>query len=61
VTIILNVQRFNPVTGEFETAGYFNCEIVGVDFPLQAGEGYIVTMVQEVSGRDLKLPVPFAD
>ncbi len=50
VTVILNIQRFNPVTGEFETAGYFNGEIVGVDFPLQAGEGYIVTMVQEVSG-----------
>ena len=52
-TVILNIQRFNPVTGEFETAGYFNGEIVGVDFPLQAGEGYIVTMIKEVSSIEI--------
>ncbi len=52
-TVILNIQRFNQDTGKFETAAYFNGGIVGVDFPLIAGEGYIVTMIQEVSNIEI--------
>ena len=55
-TVILNIQRFNPDTGEFETAGYFNDGIVGVDFPLRAGDGCFVTMLKEVNGIDPKAP-----
>ena len=49
-TVISSIQRFNPDTGKFETAGYLNGQIVGVDFPISTGEGYFIYMKQEVMG-----------
>jgi hypothetical protein len=41
--MVTSVQRYNSVTGAFETAGFDeNGQIVGIDFPIIAGEGYIV-------------------
>ncbi len=48
---VSSIQRFNPTTGEFETAGYgLSGQCVGVDFPIEAGEGYFVFMKQEKLG-----------
>ena len=45
-----SIQRYNPVTGHFETAG-FNVagQLYGVNFSIQAGEGYFVHMHQAVT------------
>ena len=40
----ISIQQFNPDTGRFETAGFRNGVIVGVDFPLLPGKGYFVHM-----------------
>ena len=42
--IVSSIQRFNPDTGMFETAGYYNNQPAGVNFPIRAGEGYIIYM-----------------
>ena len=48
---VSSIQRFNPYTGRFETAGYNQTgQPVGVDFPIMAGEGYIVSMRGSRSG-----------
>ncbi len=46
----ISIQRFNPDTGNFETASYLNGEIMGIDFPIRAGEGYFIYMKQGVLG-----------
>jgi len=46
----ISIQRFNPGTGNFETASYLNGEIVGVNFPIKPGEGYFIYMKQDVFG-----------
>jgi hypothetical protein len=45
-----SIQRFNPETGQFETASYHDGQIEGVDFPMRLGEGYIVYMKEDVLG-----------
>ena len=52
-TIISNIQRFNPDTGRFDTAGYQDDRVAGVDFPIKAGEGYLINMRQNVSNFEL--------
>ena len=47
--MISSVQRYNPDTGGFETAGYRNGVPEGVDFSIKPGEGYFITMHQAVS------------
>lgn len=42
--IILSIQRFDLGSGSFETAGYENDVIVGVDFPIIRGEGYLINI-----------------
>ncbi|MEW6215831.1 MAG: thrombospondin type 3 repeat-containing protein, partial [Nitrospirota bacterium] len=49
-TVVSSIQRFNTDTGMFETAGYLNGQIVGVDFSMKAGEGYFIYMKKEVLG-----------
>lgn len=49
-TVVSSIQRFNTDTGKFETAGYINGEIVGVDFPIKAGEGYFIYMKKDLLG-----------
>jgi len=43
---VVSVQRFNKITGLFETASFKDSAPVGVDFPMQEGEGYLVFMKQ---------------
>ena len=46
-----SIQRFNPVTSVFETVSYdMGGTLVGVDFPIVPGEGYIIYMLQDVTG-----------
>jgi len=49
-TVVASVQRFNRATGLFETVGYHGTTPVGTDFPILRGEGYIITMRQDVTG-----------
>jgi hypothetical protein len=53
--VISSVQRFNPLSGEFETAGYRTGKIVGMDFPIRGGEGYFLFMPSDVSDWDISL------
>jgi len=46
----ISIQQFNPVTGRFESAGFLNGQTVGVDFPLDAGKGYFINMIKNLSG-----------
>jgi hypothetical protein len=46
---VASVQRYSPQTGIFETAGFTDeGQIVGIDFPIVPGEGYLIFMRQEV-------------
>ena len=49
-TVVSSIQRYNPGTGKFETAGYRNGQAIGVDFSIKAGEGYFIHMIQDVPG-----------
>lgn len=50
-SVVSSIQRFNPTTGQFETAGYgSNGQPVGADFPIVGEEGYIVTMKEDRLG-----------
>lgn len=50
-TMVSSIQRFNPTTGQFETAGYGSIGLPsGVNFPIVGGEGYVVSMKQERLG-----------
>ena len=42
---VSSIQRFNPESGAFETTAYYNGQPVGVEFPVNPGEAYIVNMV----------------
>lgn len=54
---IASIQRYNPATGAFATCGYDPVAAesvpVGIDFPIQAGEGYLVALQQAVSAVQL--------
>lgn len=41
---VVSIQRYAPEKGAFETAGFDGTTIVGVDFPIVAGEGYVVNV-----------------
>jgi len=49
-TVVASIQRFNRSTGLFETAGYYNGTPIGTNFTITRGQGYIITMHQDVSG-----------
>lgn len=49
-TSVSSLQRYNPGTGEFDTAAYHNGQLIGVDFPIVAGEGYFIYMKQGLAG-----------
>lgn len=49
-TMVSSIQRYNESEGQFETAVYHNGQPAGVDFPVAAGEGYLIYMKQEVLG-----------
>lgn len=47
-----SIQRFNSVTGRFETVGFDeNGSPVGRDFTIAPGEGYFLHMRQQVDGH----------
>lgn len=48
-TVVNSIQRFNPVTGLFETAAYdASGNISGVDFPIRKTEAYYIHMLGTV-------------
>jgi hypothetical protein len=47
---VSSIQRFNTNTGKFETGSYLYGQPVGVNFPIKAGEGYLIYMKQEKGG-----------
>lgn len=48
---IADIQRFNSMTGRYETAVYGLLGTAsGTDFPIRRGEGYIVAMKQAING-----------
>jgi len=48
---ISSIQRYSTEKGSFETAGFDpDGELVGVDFPINPGEGYFIFMKREVLG-----------
>lgn len=52
-TAVSSIQRFEPATGRFETAGYDGGTggvPAGVNFPVSMGEGYIIYMNQDLPG-----------
>ncbi len=49
-TVVTSIQRFNLQTGAFETAGYEGGQLIGIDFQVVSGEGYIIYMEQNISG-----------
>lgn len=51
-SMISSIQRFNAETGSFETAGYLNGLLSGVNFLIKPGEGYLIYMEQEMPGAE---------
>jgi hypothetical protein len=49
-TFVSSIQRYNTDTGKFETASYLNGQTIGINFPIKAGEGYIINMKKDVTG-----------
>jgi len=43
-TIVSSIQRYDVDYGQFEAAVYYNNQPSGVDFPVAAGEGYLIYM-----------------
>jgi len=46
----ISIQRFNPGSGQFETAAFLNGQVVGMDFPIEGGKGYFIHMKANLSG-----------
>jgi len=49
-TTVSSIQRYDVDYGQFEAAVYYNNQPSGVDFPVAAGEGYLIYMNQDVLG-----------
>src|SRR3990172_560750 len=49
-TAVNSIQRYNEGEGQFETAVYHNGQPAGVDFPVVAGEGYLIYMKKKKKG-----------
>jgi len=49
-TVVTSIQQFDMGRGVFESAAYVNGVPVGVDFPIQPGEGYIIYMREDING-----------
>ncbi|MCP5443668.1 MAG: hypothetical protein H6968_11595 [Chromatiaceae bacterium] len=49
-TVVSAIQRFDPLTGAFQTAIYASGVPAGVNFPIEAGVAYLVSMHQDLSG-----------
>ena len=49
-TVVSSIQRYDVDYGQFEAAVYYNNQPSGVDFPVAAGEGYLIYMNQDVLG-----------
>ncbi len=49
-TVVTSIQRFNSITGEFETCAYNEGVPDGGDFSIHPGEGYFINMKQEITG-----------
>ncbi|NOQ15153.1 MAG: hypothetical protein GQ583_11845 [Methyloprofundus sp.] len=50
-TVVASIQRFNFVTGRYDTAIYdLAANVSGQDFPIKRGEAYMISMKQAVNG-----------
>lgn len=51
--VIASIQKFNSVTGRFETASYQDGNTIGSDFVIKIGEAYFLHMLTDVAGLNL--------
>jgi len=51
-SLVNSIQKFDRLTGRFETVGYQGNSIVGSDFIIKAGEAYIIYMTNDLVGFD---------
>jgi len=51
-SIVNSIQKFDLLTGRFETAAYQGNTIEGTDFPIKTGEAYIIHMNTNEPGFD---------
>ena len=49
-TVVSSIRRFNADTGAFETAMYSGSNIRGINFPIEAGISYLVSMRVALAG-----------
>lgn len=47
---IENIKRYNTETGSWQTASWFGGIPAGSDFPIKAGEAYLIYMSQDMNG-----------
>ena len=48
--VVKNIKRYSTDTGLWETASWFGDEPAGPDFPIKAGEAYLIYMGQNLNG-----------
>jgi hypothetical protein len=56
-TVVSALQRFDPVSGRFETAVYDAGVPAGVPFPIEAGVSYLASMRADVLGFELPVGI----
>jgi len=49
-TVVESIRRYNAQTGTWETASWFLGVPAGVDYPIKAGESYLIYMSQSMNG-----------
>lgn len=47
--VVESIRRYNRETGSWETASWFLAEPAGMDFPIKAGEAYLIYMEQDMN------------
>ena len=49
-TVVSSIQRFNSISGSFETAIYTGTSITGINFAIKSGVSYLVSMRSALAG-----------
>ncbi len=57
--MVSSVRRLHTATGRYETAGYLEGELVGMNFVIERGTGYVISMNKAVPGFPLEFGAGF--